>query len=121
MTARAVLADERIDRGFEQRRIAREALARPRIPERRRLEHHATATRGDVARAVRDPGSEDVGTGVVAREPAVVTARDLADHLRVLRRGQGDDGVGGLIGEVDVVLADELRRLATRDVTLPAA
>ena len=56
-----------------------------------------------------DPGGDQVSTGLVAVEPAVVTACHFADHLGVARVGQRDDGVGGSVGQVDIVRTNKSR------------
>ena len=76
--------------------------------------------RGGGAGPVADPDRERVAAGRGRLQPAVVTAAHLLHHARLIGLREVHDGVGRLVGEVHVVVARELRRLAAGVVAAAA-
>ena len=78
------------------------------------------AARGAGAGPVADPDRHGVTASRSRLQPAVVTAGHLDDHARLIGLREIHDRVGRLVGEVHVVVARELRRLAAGVVAAAA-
>jgi hypothetical protein len=73
------------------------------------------------AQPVLDPGRHDCGAARRIFVPAVVAAADFLDEARKCWLRGIDDGERLVVGEVDVIVADEDRRLARDFVVAGAA
>ena len=126
VAARAIGEQQRID-GVRERcvtvvgGICGEGLGAADILDRRRQKLDLRAARSDAAGPGFDPGSENVGAGLRARQPAVMAAGDLQHHARLIRLRQIDDAERIVVSQIDVIGTREHRRLTARLVAVATA